>query len=156
ILEAAFADPNGEIQTLSSTVNVWPSAVQAGLKAEGWQRANTAIPVSLLALGTDAQPQAGVRMQLLALERKTYTVRKRMVGGFYRYDSQTERGDATVICEGVTDAVGTLACTAQFDRGGSFELVAVAHDQQGRASHAYSTVWVSGADELWFGGHDDD
>lgn len=155
-LEATFADPSGEIQTLANTVEVWPSAVQAGLKAEGWVEAQRDIPISLLALGIEAQPRAGVPMRLLAIERKMYTVRKRMVGGFYRYDTHTERGPATQVCEGVTGADGTLRCIARFDRAGSYELVAMAADDQGRESRAYVTTWVSGNDELWFGGQDDD
>ena len=155
-LEASFADPNGEIQTLSGLVDVWPSAVQAGLKAEGWERADRDIPVSLIALGIDAKPRPETAMKLLAVERKTHTVRKRMVGGFYRYDSHTEREEVGTVCEGVTDASGTLSCTVRFDRAGAFELVAVAEDEQGRVSRAYSALWVSGSGELWFEGQDDD
>lgn len=155
-LEANFADPSGEIQTLSRSVDVWPAALQAGLKAEGWDRVDHDIPVRLLALGIDGKPQAGVPMRLLALERKTYTVRTRMVGGFYRYDSQTERRELGTVCQGNTDAAGGLPCTVRFDHAGAYELVAVAQDTQGRASQAYSVVWASGDDELWFGGQDDD
>ncbi|NLC35221.1 MAG: alpha-2-macroglobulin, partial [Alcaligenaceae bacterium] len=156
VFEAAFADPNGEIHTLSQSVDVWPSGVQAGIKAEGWHRAGQDIPVSLIALGTDARPRAGVEIRLQAVERKTYTVRKRMVGGFYRYDSHTELEDAGTICTGRTSAEGLLECSARFDRSGAFELVAIAQDEQGRVSRAASTAWVSGAGELWFGGADDD
>ena len=156
LLEANFADPSGEIQTLSQSVDVWPSAIQAGLKTEGWDRADRDIPVKLLALGTDAQPRGEVAMKLLAVERKTYTVRKRMVGGFYRYDSHTERTELGTLCEGRTAETGTLDCTVRFDRPGAYELIAVAQDEQGRPSRAYTTLWVSGSGELWFGGDDDD
>lgn len=156
VFEASFPDPNGEIQTLSQSADVWPSAIQAGLKAEGWDRAGQDIPVSLIALGTDAKPRAGVTLRLRAVERKTYTVRKRMVGGFYRYDSHFERKELGTICSGETNAAGVLACTARFDRAGSFELVAVAEDGEGRVSEAYTSLWVSGAGELWFDGADDD
>src|SRR5690606_20093824 len=39
---------------------------------------------------------------------------------------------------------------------GSIELIVNAEDAQGRVSTAASTVWVMGADELWFGGDNDD
>lgn len=156
VFEADFSDPNGEVQTLSQTVAVWPSAVQAGLKAESWARAGKKIPVSLLALGTDGRPRAGVAMQLQVVERKTYTVRQRMVGGFYRYDSHIERQETGTVCSGDTGPDGRLECTVSFDDTGEFELVAVAQDQQGRRSRAHSRLWVSGAGESWFGGADDD
>ncbi|NYT25697.1 alpha-2-macroglobulin [Alcaligenaceae bacterium] len=155
-LEASFADPGGEVQTLSRSVDVWPADVQAGLRVGGWERAGQDIPVGLIALGVGAVPQAGVAMRLLAVERKIHTVRKRMVGGFYRYDTRVERRDAGTICQGVTDASGRLQCQASFDRAGSYELVAVAEDARGRSSRAFSTLWVSGGGELWFGGQDDD
>ncbi|MFA7668701.1 MAG: MG2 domain-containing protein, partial [Burkholderiaceae bacterium] len=155
-LEASFADPIGEIQTLSRHVDVWPADVQAGLKTGSWERAGRDIPVSLIALGVDAVPQEGVTMRLLAVERKTYTVRTRMVGGFYRYDSRVERRELGTLCEGLTDVSGRLHCRANFDAAGSYELVAVAEDRHGRESQASSTLWVSGAGELWFDGQDDD
>ena len=36
VLEATYADPSGEIQTLRSTHPLWPSAVAVGVRA--WQR----------------------------------------------------------------------------------------------------------------------
>lgn len=156
VFEAGFSDPNGEIQTLSQAVDIWPAGVQAGIRAESWGRAGQDIPISLIALGTDAQPQAGVAMRLIAVERRTYSVRKRMVGGFYRYDSHTERRETGTLCTGMTDADGRLACTARFNESASFDLVAIAEDDKGRLSQAATSLWVSGAAESWFGGADDD
>lgn len=156
LLEASFADPNGEIQTLSRSVDVWPAAVQAGLKTEGWGRADSEIPVTMIALGPDARPQAGIPMQLQVVERKMYSVRKRMVGGFYRYESQIERVALGTFCEGHTGAAGILTCQIRLPREGSYELVAVAKDAAGLSSRAYTSLWLSGAEGLWFGGGDDD
>ena len=36
LLEATYADPNGEIQTLSQTQTLWPAAVIAGVRADSW------------------------------------------------------------------------------------------------------------------------
>ena len=36
LLEASYADPNGEVQTIRSVATLWPSAVVAGIKTEGW------------------------------------------------------------------------------------------------------------------------
>src|SRR5690606_9971483 len=155
-LEMSYSDPSGETQPLSQSVDVWPSTIQAGISTTGWDRAGREIPVGLIAPGIDSQPRARVSMQLLAVERKTWSVRKRMVGGFYRYDSHTERVPMGTVCEGETDAAGKLECTVSFDRAGSFELIAVAQDEEGRHSKAYSSMWMSAAGELWFAGQDDD
>ncbi|HLT99103.1 MAG TPA: MG2 domain-containing protein [Burkholderiaceae bacterium] len=156
LLEAAYADPNGEIQTLSQSVDVWPAAVLAGIKAPSWYRSGQAAEIGLLALGIDGKPRAGVEMQLQSVERKVYTVRKRMVGGFYRYDSHLERSEPETVCSGTTDENGQLTCNLKFQNEGNFELVAVAADEQGRQSQSQRQVWVSGAADLWFPGADDD
>src|SRR5690606_10173053 len=98
-LEASYADPAGEIHTLSRTVDVWPSSVQAGLRAEGWDKTDRDIPVTLKALGPGLEPRQDVPMVLHVIERKLHTVRKRMVGGFYRYESHTSRTDMGRACE---------------------------------------------------------
>ncbi len=35
LLEATFADPNGELQTIRHVSTLWPAAVVAGIKTEG-------------------------------------------------------------------------------------------------------------------------
>ena len=36
LLEATFADPNSEVQTVRSVSTLWPAGVVAGIKTEGW------------------------------------------------------------------------------------------------------------------------
>ncbi|MFT0548063.1 alpha-2-macroglobulin family protein [Allopusillimonas ginsengisoli] len=156
LTEASFFDPNGELQTLSQTTPVWPAAVQAGIKTESWQQAGKPAKVEALALTLAGKPQAGIDMSVSAIARKTYSVRKRLVGGFYSYDNHTETTDLGVQCDGKTDDKGKLACEINLTEPGSIQLVATAKDDQGRASQAARTIWITGAGELWFGGNNDD
>lgn len=156
LFEASFADPNGQIQTLAHSVPVWPANVQAGLRASGWVQAGKGTRVQALALSLDGQPLADRPMAVTAQMRTIYSTRKRMVGGFYAYDHHTESRDLGTLCEGRTDARGILECDIALDDPGSIQLVANVQDEAGRVSRAASTVWVSGADELWFGGENDD
>ncbi|KAA0911708.1 alpha-2-macroglobulin [Pusillimonas sp. ANT_WB101] len=156
LTEASFFDPNGELQTLSQTTPVWPAAVQAGIKTESWQQAGKPAKVEVLALTLTGKPQAGVDMSVSAVARKTYSVRKRLVGGFYSYDNHTETTDLGVQCDGKTDDKGKLACEINLTEPGSIQLVATAKDDQGRASRAARTIWITGAGDLWFGGSNDD
>lgn len=156
LFEASFSDPNGQIQTLAQSVPVWPASVQAGLRAGSWVEAGKETPISALALSLDGQPQADVDMTVTAVERTTYSTRKRMVGGFYSYDNHTESRDLGTLCKGRTGSDGVLECSISLQEAGSIELIATAQDQQGRTSVAASTVWVTGAGELWFGGENDD
>lgn len=156
VFEASFADPNGEIQTLAQSVPVWPASVQAGIRAGNWVQAGKPTQVSSVALTPSGKPQADIPMTVTAVARITYSTRKRMVGGFYSYDNRVEARQLGTVCEGKTNAQGRLDCTIELSQGGSVQLIATARDAAGLESRAQTTVWVSGAEDLWFGGDNDD
>ncbi|RRD57645.1 alpha-2-macroglobulin [Comamonadaceae bacterium OH2545_COT-014] len=156
VLEASYADPNGEIQTLRGARTLWPAAVVAGIRAEGWVSAGRQLKLQALALDLDGQPKAGVPLTVRAVARITTSSRKRMVGGFYAYDSHTETKDLGTVCTGSSDARGLLACDARLSEPGEVELIASARDGNGRAVEAAQSVWVTRQGELWFGGDNHD
>jgi uncharacterized protein YfaS (alpha-2-macroglobulin family) len=156
LVEATYADPNGEVQTIRGTHTLWPADVVAGLKTEGWVSVGRKLAVQALALDLDGKPRAGVTLRVDAVARITTSSRKRMVGGFYTYDNRTEVKDLGRVCDGTSDARGLLACTAEIEEAGEVELVVTATDRDGRASRAASSVYVTRQGELWFGGEDHD
>ena len=156
LLEARYADPNGEIQTLRGTHTVWPAAVVAGLKTEGWVSARGKVQLQALALDLAGKPQAGVALEVRAQAHVATTSRKRMVGGFYTYDTQRDTKDLGRVCSGKSDARGLLLCEAQLAQSGEVELVVTARDEAGRSVQAASSVWVTRQGELWFGGENND
>lgn len=156
LLEATYADPNGEVQTIRSTQTLWPAGVVAGIKTEGWVSARQKIRFQALALQHSGKPAADTSMQVQAVARTTTSTRKRMVGGFYSYDNQTETKDLGTLCTGKSDARGLLLCEAKLDQPGEVELVVTATDKDGNTSVAASSVWVTRQGELWFGGEDHD
>ncbi|MGB6241109.1 MAG: MG2 domain-containing protein [Castellaniella sp.] len=153
--EASFADPNGEIQTLSHTAQVWPAAVVAGLQTGRWMSRNETATVKLLAVDPQGRPLAGAPVQLDGRVRTTYSTRKRLVGGFYTYDTHAQIASLGTLCQGKTDAKGLLECPVSLDRDGEIQLFAQAQDAQGRVSRAATSIWVWGG-ENWFAGGDDD
>ncbi len=156
LLEASYADPNGEVQTLRSTQTLWPAAVVAGIKTEGWAANGGRVRFQALALGLDGKPQAGVPLAVQAIARSTTSTRKRMVGGFYSYDNQEQTKDLGTICTGQSDSRGLLLCEAKMEEAGEVELVATARDKDGNEAQAAASVWVTRRGELWFGGEDHD
>lgn len=155
LVEASFADPNGEIRTIAQEVPVWPAEVVAGIRAGGNLAAGHRTALSLVALDIRGKPAAGVAMTLAGKLRKTYSTRKRLVGGFYSYDSYEKITELGTLCQGETDSKGLLSCEVTLDQTGSIELYAQAKDQAGRVSRAAASIWVWGG-EAWFGGQDDD
>ncbi|WOP14525.1 alpha-2-macroglobulin family protein [Ottowia sp. SB7-C50] len=156
VLEATYADPNGELQTLRGNTTLWPAAVIAGVRAEGWVSASQSMQLQALALDLNGKPQAGVPLDVKAIARITTTSRKRMVGGFYTYDNRTETKDLGTVCTGTSDARGLLVCNAKLSQPGEVELVVSARDAQGRVAQAATSVWVTRQGELWFGGDNHD
>lgn len=157
LVEASFSDPNGEIVTIRRNDTLWPAAVIAGIRNDDWVSIKDSnMSLQALALSTDGKPLAGIPMVIRAQERITTSTRKRLIGGFYAYDSRTEVKDLGTVCTGESDDKGLLTCEHQFTEGGHIELIAVATDTAGRKSEAYTSLWVTSRDELWFGGSDSD
>ncbi|MET0964736.1 MAG: MG2 domain-containing protein, partial [Noviherbaspirillum sp.] len=55
--EMQFADPNGEIQTVSQATPLWPAAVVAGIKTGAWISVNKRATLAALALDLDGKPR---------------------------------------------------------------------------------------------------
>jgi len=155
-LEATFADPNGEVQTISGNATLWPAAVVAGVKSGQWVSVGNAVPVKALAVDLQGKPRAGVPLEVRGIARITITSRKRMVGGFYAYDNHTETKDLGTLCSGKSDDRGLMTCDAKLKEAGNVDLVVTAKDGEGHASTAATSVWVTREEELWFGGQNTD
>ncbi len=156
VLEASYADPNGEVQTLRHVAALWPAAVVAGIKTEGWVSSAQKVRFQALALTLDGKPAAGVALDVKANARVTSSSRKRMVGGFYTYDNKTDVKELGSVCSGKSDARGLLLCEAKLGEPGEVELVVTATDGQGRSIQSAASVWVTRQGELWFGGENHD
>lgn len=155
LFEASFPDPNGEVQTLAKSVEVWPSDVMVGIQAGRWISQGQTSIIQLVTLGTDGQPRAGVKVQVDARVRTAYSTRKRLVGGFYTYDTQVQDAPLGTLCEGKSDSQGLFRCSIQLDQSGEVTLEAHAADPTGRVSRADASLWVWG-DAAWFGSDDHD
>ncbi|MES2361718.1 MAG: MG2 domain-containing protein [Pseudomonadota bacterium] len=156
LLEATYADPNGEVQTIRSVSTLWPAAVVAGIKTEGWVSSSQKIRFQALALDLSGKAAADVSLEVKAVARIVTTSRKRMVGGFYTYDNKTETKDLGSVCSGKSDARGLLLCETKLGEAGEVELIVMAKDRDGNSIQAASSVYVTKQGELWFGGENHD
>ena len=156
LLEATYADPNGEVQTIRSVNTLWPAAVVAGIKTEGWVSSSQKIKFQALALDLSGKVLADVPLEVKATARIVTTSRKRMVGGFYTYDNKTSVKDLGTVCSGKSDSRGLLLCETALNEAGEVELVVTAKDSGGNSIQAASSVYVTKQGELWFGGENHD
>ncbi|MEP6876917.1 MAG: MG2 domain-containing protein, partial [Burkholderiales bacterium] len=154
--EVTYNDPNGEVQTASTTIPLWPSAVVLGVKTGSWASSRGKVKFTALALDTAAKPIKGQSIEVRGRLSQTISTRKRMVGGFYAYDNRTEVKDLGALCSGTTDERGLLLCEAELNTAGQVELIANAKDAAGNPVQAASSVWVTKQGELWFAQDNDD
>jgi uncharacterized protein YfaS (alpha-2-macroglobulin family) len=158
VAELSFNDPNGEVQTASRRVVVWPSAFVVGVRARSWAAPRGQAQFSAVVLDTAGKPLAGKTVDVSGRLTTTLSSRKRIVGGFYAYDNKRQTRELGALCTGRTDDQGRIDCDAKFDdkTHGEVELVARAKDDAGRTAEAAATVWVSNGGELWFEQDNDD
>ena len=156
VTELTFNDPNGEVQTASASVALWPSAVVLGVKTGSWASARGKVKFQVLALDTAGKPLKGQAVEVRGRLSQVISTRKRMVGGFYAYDNRTEVKELGALCSGSTDDRGLLLCDAALENAGQVELIAGAKDAAGHAAEAATSVWVTKQGELWFAQDNDD
>ncbi|MDD5612786.1 MAG: MG2 domain-containing protein, partial [Gallionella sp.] len=154
--ELEYADLNGEVQTSSGRYPLWPSAVVLGIKTDSWMLEQAHVRFKVAALDVAGKPQAGVPIRVTLLKKKSYSHRKRVLGGFYAYENREEISRIAGECKGESDALGLLVCDVASPADGQIILKAEAADRNGNRSLAHKEVWVAGRDESWFEGHDDD
>jgi alpha-2-macroglobulin len=156
LAELEFRDPNGEIQTVSSRIPLWPSRYLIGIKPDSWAVSKEAFKFYVAVLDLAGKPVVGAAVKVDLFENKTYTHRKRLVGGFYAYEHATETKRIARLCEGKTDAKGLLICEVQSPVSGNVLLQAESQDAEGRRTVAHQEVWVAGKADWWFEVSDND
>lgn len=154
--ELRFDDPNGEVQTATQRLAVWPSAVVVGLRARAWAASPGQVRFQAVVLDTQGRPKANQQVEVTGRRTQWISSRKRLVGGFYAYDQRREVQPLGTLCSGRSDARGLVLCEASLTAAGEVELVAQAKDEAGRATQAATSVWITGQGDFWFAQDNDD
>jgi len=151
LAELEFKDPNGETQTISKRITVWPSSVLVGIDADSVLSAKEKIRFKLLAVDSSGRPLEGISVSAELFKKSFYSHRKRLVGGFYAYEHVTEtKRIASNICEGITNKQGMVFCEATSTEAGNIIIQARAADKEGNVSSANRGIWITEGDDMWF------
>lgn len=153
-VQATFADPSGEIQSVSRSTLIYPSQLLVGIKTDGWAALGASIGVRVAVLDNAGRPQAGRTVRVNARLERTISHRKRLIGGFYAYENQRQSRDLGEVCQARTESAGVAFCeiAPKLATGETGELVLVAQatDEGNRVASASAGVWMSERGELWF------
>lgn len=150
LVEMEYADPNGEVLATATRVALHPSAVYLGIKPEGWAANKDSVSAQILAVDPAGKPLASRSVSVEVYLRNVYSHRRRLIGGFYAYDSTSETKRLGSTCAGTTDARGMVFCKLKPGASGELILVARAKDDAGNEGVASTSVWVVGGNEWWF------
>ncbi|MBT2189118.1 alpha-2-macroglobulin [Sphingobium sp. H33] len=155
-VEMDYPDANGETLTASRHLTLYPSAVQLGVKTDGWMMKNDDLRLQFVALDLSGKPLSGQTVNVKLYSREIITARRRLIGGFYAYDNQEKVTEIGATCTARTDSLGRAGCALDPGTSGEVTVVATTMDAQGRVARAVRTVWLAGEDDWWFGGDNGD
>jgi uncharacterized protein YfaS (alpha-2-macroglobulin family) len=156
LAELEYRDPNGEIQTVSSRLPLWPSDRNIGIRPDSWTLSRDALRFQVAVVDLSGESVAGAPVRVDLFQRKVYSHRKRLVGGFYAYEHFTETKKVKLLCEGKTDTRGLLLCEKPSPISGNVILQATTQDGKGREVSTFQESWVAGEAEWWFKSEDAD
>ena len=150
--ELEYADANGELLTTTGRVRLVPAEVSVGIRPEGWAASTEQMRFRVVVLDLDGKPLAGRQVSAALYGSASYSYRKRLIGGFYTYESAHENTKLPAKCEGKTNAQGLLLCEVAPGVSGEVLVRAEARDAKGQVAGATTSIWVAGKDDWWFGG----
>src|SRR5688572_22036875 len=85
MVEMDYPDANGETLTASRRIVLHPSAVQLGIRTDGWLMKQDDLRLRFVAVDTNGKPLAGQSIAVELYSREILTARRRLIGGFYAY-----------------------------------------------------------------------
>ncbi len=91
ITELEFRDPNGEVQTSSTRIPLYASAVHVGISSDSSQHASNNLRYQVAVVDLQGKPVPGTAVKVKIFKRSTYSHRRRITGGFYAFEHVTER-----------------------------------------------------------------
>ncbi len=150
VAELEYQDANGERLATSTRVPLWPAAIALGMKVEGWAASRDKLRFHVAALDLKGKPVVGKAVDVRIFKRERSAYRKRLIGGFYAYESSSKIKAIAATCNGKTDKQGELSCEIAPEASGELVLRARADDGAGNTAVTSTTAWVAGEDDWWF------
>ena len=144
--EMEYRDPNGEIQTVSSSLPVYPSNYKVGMRIQSYNQESNLLKTKIVVLDINNNPIPNHKVLLEVFKKNIYSSRKRIVGGFYTYDDIEEVNKIGKFCEGKTDEKGILYCELTPPEKGSLILQSVIQDSSDLKTFATEETYIPDSD----------
>ncbi|WP_374358990.1 MG2 domain-containing protein [Pseudoduganella danionis] len=156
LTEMSYQDANGETLSATTTIPLWNSAYLIGLQPDGWVASKDGLKFTVVVLDVQGKPVAQAPVTVDFFQRLQYSHRRRLIGGFYAYENQSEVKALGPACAGQTDSRGLLICEVKAPASGNLILRASTHDSAQRAAITQRETWVADGADWWFSASDND
>lgn len=135
--EVEYMDPNGKFQSHYTYATVYPGQNIVGIKSFEDSTLNKPQVITMKVRNTKGQAVSGAKVSLEYFKRNYQSVRKKIIGGFYSYDSFYENIRIDDICSGKTNDKGILTCQIQLKEAGEYIFQAKTRDDDGNETACY-------------------
>ncbi len=156
VSELEFRDPNGEVQTSSARIPLYPAMLHVGLSPGNGEFLSDTLKYQVLVVDMKGKPVPGAQVKAKVFQRLTYSHRRRITGGFYAFEHATETKEIGEHCTGVTADNGILYCEGKAPVTGRLVIEAETVDASRNAASTYREVTVYGNEDTWFESRNDD
>lgn len=157
VVDMEYRDAVGEVRSAVRTLPVLPAERLVAIQPDRWSGSRNELRARVVVVDPQGNPLAGVEAEVTVHRRRTFSHRKRLIGGFYAYEHSTETtGALETLCRGVTESHGSFLCEGTTELSGNLILQATIDDGHGRSSAAHGDVWVAGPEAWWFRVEDHD
>ncbi|HAZ11211.1 MAG: hypothetical protein A2X86_08435 [Bdellovibrionales bacterium GWA2_49_15] len=150
LIEMEYIDPNGKMQSRYEEATIYPGTQIVGISTSLNldDNINHAQLLKMKVQDLKQNAVAGALVQLEVYKHNYRSVRKKIIGGFYSYESFYEDVKADERCEGKTDAKGIFQCELAFKELGTYVFQASIKDGDGNLSVCH-LVHSFYSDETW-------
>jgi alpha-2-macroglobulin len=150
--ELEYADADGELMTTAGYAQLLPASISLGIRPESWIGSPGQLRFRVVALGFDGKPRVGQPVAVSLYQSNAYSYRKRLIGGFYAYETIRDTKRLVPTCRGRTNAQGLLLCDIAAGASGEIIVRAETRDPEGNPAGATASMWVFDGNGWWFGG----
>ncbi len=156
VSELEFRDPNGETQTTSARIPLYPAMLHVGLYPGTGEFFGDGLKYQVLVVDMKGKPVGGAQVIAKIFKKLTYSHRRRITGGFYAFEHATETKEIGEHCRGKTGANGILYCEGKTPVKGRVVIQAETKDTLGNRALTNREVTVYGSEDAWFESRNDD
>ena len=156
VVSVEYKDANGEIKTVTRSYSLLGTNYLVGVRSKSWFQTAESFEYEAALLDAKQKPLANKPITISLFKVDNYSTRKKILGGFYTYESFEEIVKVKDLCTANTNIEGKASCKgSDKSLGGEYVIMASFKDEKNNLISTKMSSYLSGGD-YWFGGSDSD